>query len=119
LPRFGSCGIGPGTAGGGVQDGGISVSASGTWLDALAAALGIAVVSIGALLYPVLRTGRAAAPVRRGRRAVLSRATARRPFEWANEEPERIHSLFIIWITFPYYLNNGKSRYTRGLDDRV
>ncbi len=65
----------PGTAGGSVPDGGISVGAPGTWLDALAAALGIAVLSIGALLYPVLRPGRAAAPVRRGRQAVLSRAT--------------------------------------------
>jgi hypothetical protein len=51
------------------------VAAPGTWLDALAVALGIAVLSIGALLYPVLRPGRAAAPGRPGRRAVLSRAT--------------------------------------------
>jgi hypothetical protein len=65
----------PGTAGGSVPNGGISVGASGTWLDALAAALGIAVLSGGALLYPVLRPGRAAAQVRRGRRAVLSGAT--------------------------------------------
>jgi FtsX-like permease family len=65
----------PGTVGGSVPDGGISVAAPGTWLDALAAALGIAVLSIGALLYPVLRPRRAAAPVRRGRRAVVSRAT--------------------------------------------
>ena len=65
----------PGTAGGSVPDGGISVAASGTWLDALAAALGIAVLSIGALLYPVLRPGRAAAPVGRGRQAVLAGAT--------------------------------------------
>jgi hypothetical protein len=66
---------GPGTVGGSVPDGGISVAAPGTWLDALAAALGIAVLSIGALLYPVLRPRRAAVPVRRGRRAVVSRAT--------------------------------------------
>ena len=65
----------PGITGGGVQNGGISVTAAGTWLDALAAALGIAVLSIGALLYPVLRPRRAAAPVQRGRRAVISRAT--------------------------------------------
>ena len=65
----------PGTAGGSVPNGGISAGAPGTWLDALAAALGIAVLSIGALLYPVLRPGRAAAPVRRGRQAVLSGAT--------------------------------------------
>jgi hypothetical protein len=65
----------PGTAGGGAPNGGISAGAWGTWLDALAAALGIAVASIGALLYPVLRPGRAAAQVRRGRQAVLSGAT--------------------------------------------
>ena len=56
-------------------EGGISAGAPGTWLDALAAALGIAVLSIGMLLHPVLRPGRAAAPVRPGRRAVLSRLT--------------------------------------------
>ncbi|HEY1667903.1 MAG TPA: FtsX-like permease family protein [Trebonia sp.] len=65
---------GPGTAGG-VPYGGISVTAAGTWLDALAAALGIGVLSTGALLYPVVRPRRAAAPVQQGRRAVLSRAT--------------------------------------------
>ncbi|MGD0702874.1 MAG: ABC transporter permease, partial [Trebonia sp.] len=64
-----------GTADGNIPDGGISLSSSGTWLDALAAALGIAVLSIVALLYPVLRPGRAAAQVRRGRQAVLSGAT--------------------------------------------
>ncbi len=72
---LGSTLYGPGTPGGGVPDGGISVAAAGTWLDALAAALGIAVLSIGALLYPVVRPRRAAAPVQRGRRAVISRAT--------------------------------------------
>ena len=71
---LGSTLYGPGTAGS-VPDGGISVAAPGTWLAALAAALGIAVLSIGALLYPVLRSRRAAAPVQQGRRAVLSRAT--------------------------------------------
>ena len=65
---------GPGTAVGGVPDGGISAAAPGTWLDALAAALGIAALSIGALLYPVLRPRRTAAQVQQGRRAVLSRA---------------------------------------------
>jgi FtsX-like permease family protein len=64
-----------GPAGGGVPDGGISVAAPGTWLDALATALGIAVLSIGALLYPVLRPRRVGAPVQQGRRAMLSRAT--------------------------------------------
>ena len=72
---LGSTLYGPGTAGGSVPDGGISVAAAGTWLDALAAALGIAVLSIGALLYPVLRPRRTAAQVQQGRRAVLSRAT--------------------------------------------
>jgi len=66
---------GPGTVGGGIPDGGIRVDALGTWLDALAAALGIAMLSIGALLYPVLRPGLTAALGRRGRKAVLSRAT--------------------------------------------
>ena len=65
----------PGTAGGAVPDGGISLSASGTWLDALAAALAVAVLSIVALLFPVLRPARAAAQVRRGRQAVISGAT--------------------------------------------
>ncbi len=58
-----------------VPEGGIGLTASGTWLDALYAALAIAVLSIGALLYPVLRPGRGAAQVRRGRQAVLSGAT--------------------------------------------
>ena len=65
----------PGTVGGSVPNGGISLGAPGTWLDALAAALGIAVVSIGTLLYPLLRPGRAAAAGRRGRQSVLSGAT--------------------------------------------
>ena len=72
---LGSTLYGFGTAGGSVPDGGISVAASGTWLDALAAALGIAVLSIGALLYPVLRPRRTAVQVQQGRQAVLSRAT--------------------------------------------
>jgi FtsX-like permease family len=59
--------------GGGVSEGGIRLAASGTWLDALAAAIAIAVISIGALLYPVLRPGKA--QLRRGRQAVLSGAT--------------------------------------------
>jgi hypothetical protein len=56
-----------------LPNGGISAGAPGTWLDALAAALGIAVVSIGALLYPVLRPG--LPRVRRGRQALVSGAT--------------------------------------------
>src|ERR1700722_9914405 len=71
---LGSTLYGPGVAGR-VPDGGISVAAPGTWLDALAAALGIAVLSIGALLYPVLRPPRTAGQVQEVRRAVLSRAT--------------------------------------------
>src|ERR1700733_12943186 len=71
---LGSTLYGPGTAGS-VPDGGISVAAPGTWLDALAAALGIAVLSIGALLYPVLRPPRTAVQVEQDRRTVLSRAT--------------------------------------------
>ena len=64
-----------GAAGGAVADGGISAGAAGTWLDALYAAAAIAVLSVGALLYPVMRPGRGAAQVRRGRQAVLSGAT--------------------------------------------
>ncbi len=63
------------TTGGSVPGGGISLSASGTWRDALAAALAVALLSIGALLYPVLRPVPVGAQVRRGRQAVLSSAT--------------------------------------------
>ena len=63
------------TIGGGIPDGGISLSAAGTWLDALAAAIAVAMLAIGALLFPVLRPAPAAAQVRRGRQAVLSGAT--------------------------------------------
>src|ERR1700678_3248805 len=64
-----------GTGGPSVPEGGISLTASGTWFDALVAAVAIALLSIGALLYPVLRPGRGAAHIRRGRQAVLSGAT--------------------------------------------
>jgi hypothetical protein len=64
-----------GTAGGSLPAGGISAAASGTWLDALAAALGVAALSSGALLYPVLRPRQTAVQVAQGRRSVLSRAT--------------------------------------------
>ena len=64
-----------GTAGGRVAEGGISLSASGTWLDALVAALAIALLAVGALLYPVLRPAPTVTQVRRGRQAVLSGAT--------------------------------------------
>jgi len=72
---LGSTLYGHGTGVGSVPNGGISLAAPGTWLDALSAALGIAVLSIGALLYPVLRPRRTAVRVQQGRRAVLSRAT--------------------------------------------
>jgi hypothetical protein len=72
---LGSALYGHGAGSSSVPYGGISVAAPGTWLDALAAALGIAVLSAGALLYPVLRPRRAAASVQPGRRAALSRAT--------------------------------------------
>ena len=62
-------------AGSGVADGGISVSAAGTWLDALAAAAAIAVLACAAMLTPALRPGPGAARVRRGRQAVIANAT--------------------------------------------
>jgi len=59
--------------------GGVSLSAAGTWLDAMAAALAVALLAAGAMLFPVLRPAPAAAgagPGRgRGRQAVLSGAT--------------------------------------------
>jgi hypothetical protein len=63
----------PASLGGGA--GGISAGALGTWLDALGAALAVAVIAIGAMLFPVLRPGPAAARVRRGRQAVIAGAT--------------------------------------------
>jgi hypothetical protein len=53
---------------------GIDLSAASTWLDALAVAAGIAVLSVAALLFPVLRSGRTAR-TRRGRAALLAGAT--------------------------------------------
>jgi hypothetical protein len=54
----------------------VSVQAAGTWLDALAAAAVIAVLAIGAMLYPVLRRPAATASrARRGRQAVITGAT--------------------------------------------
>jgi hypothetical protein len=55
--------------------GGISVTVTATWVDTLGAALGVAIVAMGAMLFPVLRTGQpGAARVRRGRQAVLASA---------------------------------------------
>jgi FtsX-like permease family len=51
--------------------GGVSLTAAGTWTDALSAAVIVALLAAGAMLYPVLRTAR----VRRGRQAVLASAT--------------------------------------------
>jgi hypothetical protein len=65
----------PATVGGGVPNGGISLSAPGTWVDALAAAAVVALLSIGTLLFPVVRPGPGAAQIRRGRQAVISGAT--------------------------------------------
>ena len=63
---------GQGTAGGAVAGGGISLTATGTWTDALAAAVLIVVLAVGALLYPVLRPASGAARVSRGRQAALA-----------------------------------------------
>jgi hypothetical protein len=66
----------PGDAGTGVSAaGGISAGTAGTWLDALGAALAVAVIAIGAMLFPVLRQGMTAARVRRGRQAAIAGAT--------------------------------------------
>jgi FtsX-like permease family len=54
----------------------VSLTATETWLDALAAAVIVAVLAIGAMLFPVLRPGTATASrVRRGRQAAIASAT--------------------------------------------
>ena len=54
----------------------VSLTAAETWLDALAAAVVVAVLAIGAMLFPVLRPGTATASrVRRGRQAAIVGAT--------------------------------------------
>jgi hypothetical protein len=59
----------------GTPGGGISLTAAGTWLDALGTALGVAVLAVGAMLFPVLRPGQpGAVRVRRGRQAMLAGA---------------------------------------------
>jgi hypothetical protein len=64
-----------GTLDSGAAGGGVSLSAGGTWLDVMAAALSVAVLAAGAMLFPVLRPAPAAAQVRRGRQGVVSGAT--------------------------------------------
>ncbi|MGH3209081.1 MAG: FtsX-like permease family protein, partial [Trebonia sp.] len=63
---------GQGTAGGALASGGISLTAAGTWMDALAATVLVAILAVGALLYPVLRPASGASRVRRGRQAALA-----------------------------------------------
>lgn len=53
---------------------GISLTAAGTWADALAAMVLMLVLAVGSLLYPVLRPA-ASTRARRGRGAVLAAAT--------------------------------------------
>ena len=64
-----------GAGAGAAAGGGISLTAAGTWTDALAAAVTVALLAAGAMLYPVLRPGYGAARVRRGRQAALAGAT--------------------------------------------
>jgi FtsX-like permease family len=66
---------GSGAVNGATGGGGISTTAAGTWTDALAAALVIVVLAVGALLYPVLRPPADSARVRRGRQSALAGAT--------------------------------------------
>jgi len=66
----------PGAGGtGALAGGGISLTAAGTWTDALAATVVMVVVAVAALLYPVLRPAPGAARVRRGRGAAIAGAT--------------------------------------------
>jgi ABC-type antimicrobial peptide transport system permease subunit len=62
-------------AGQGIAAGGINAGAAGTWLDALGAAVAIALLACIAMLFPVLRGGPGAARVRRGRQAAIATAT--------------------------------------------
>ena len=55
--------------------GGVSPQAAGTWLDAMAAAAVIAVLAIGALLFPVLRRAAATAGGTGRRQAAIAGAT--------------------------------------------
>ncbi len=60
---------------GAAASGGISLTAAGTWTDALAAAAIVALLAAGAMLYPMLRPVTGAARARRGRQAALASAT--------------------------------------------
>ena len=62
-------------AGAGPADSGISLTDAGTWTDALAAAAIVALLAVGAMLYPMLRPATGTARVRRGRQAALAGAT--------------------------------------------
>jgi len=62
-------------AGAGIPAGGIDAGALGTWLDALAATVAVALLACAAMLFPVLRPGPGAARVRRGRQAAIAGAT--------------------------------------------
>jgi FtsX-like permease family len=53
----------------------VSVTAAGTWRDALGAALVVAVIAAAAMLVPVLRSGPSVARARRGRQAAIAGAT--------------------------------------------
>ena len=66
---------GQGIAGGALPSGGISLTAAGTWTDALAATVLIVVLAVAALLYPVLRPASGASRVRRGRQAAIAGVT--------------------------------------------
>jgi hypothetical protein len=59
-----------GLLGGTLHIGGIDLRSASTWLDALAVAAGIALLSACALLFPVLRSGQTGRP-RRGRAGVI------------------------------------------------
>jgi len=54
---------------------GISLTDTGTWTDALAAAAVVALLATGAMLYPMLRPATGTARARRGRQAALAGAT--------------------------------------------
>lgn len=66
---------GQATVGGTAAGGGISLTAAGSWTDALAATVLIMVLASGSLLYPVLRPAAVSARVRRGRGAALAAGT--------------------------------------------
>ena len=72
LARFLCATLGvPASADAGVS---VSVTAMGTWVDALGAALVVAVLAAGAMLMPALRPGPARAQARRSRQAAIASA---------------------------------------------